>query len=63
VIHIRHLTPSLATARIAGNLGFDTYVVSDAAATFDKVDLIGNLRTAEEIRTLSLANLRGNTPR
>ncbi len=48
-----------ATARMAGNLGYDTYVVSDGTATFDKVDFHGQLRRAEEVHALSLANLQG----
>jgi nicotinamidase-related amidase len=48
-----------ATARMAGNLGYETYVVSDATATFDKVDFCGRLRSAEEVHALSLANLHG----
>lgn len=47
------------TARMAGNLGYQTYVVSDATATFDKVDFDGQLRSAEEVHALSLANLQG----
>ncbi len=48
-----------ATARMAGNLGYETYVVSDATATFDKVDFLGQHRTAEEVHAMSLANLQG----
>jgi 1-aminocyclopropane-1-carboxylate deaminase/D-cysteine desulfhydrase-like pyridoxal-dependent ACC family enzyme len=48
-----------ATARTAGNLGFQTQVVSDAAFAFDKVDFDGNLRTAAEVHAMSLANLQG----
>ncbi|MEM8810570.1 MAG: cysteine hydrolase family protein [Cyanobacteria bacterium P01_G01_bin.38] len=48
-----------ATVRLAGNLGFDTYVVSDATATFDKRDLDGNLHPAEVVHALSLANMHG----
>jgi nicotinamidase-related amidase len=48
-----------ATARMAGNLGYKTYVVSDATATFDKVDFYGNYHTAEEVQAMSLANLQG----
>jgi len=48
-----------ATARMAGDLGYETYVVSDATATFDKVDYYGNHRTAEEVHAMSLANLQG----
>jgi nicotinamidase-related amidase len=45
------------TVRVAGNLGFDTYVVSDATATFDKVDLDQQLHPAEQVHALSLANM------
>ncbi len=48
-----------ATARMAGDLGLETYVVSDATATFDKVDYSGKPRTAEEVHAMSLANLQG----
>ena len=48
-----------ATARMSGNLGFRTYVVSDATATFDKVDYAGVLRSADEVHAMSLANLDG----
>ena len=47
-----------ATARMAGNLGYETYVVSDATATFDKVDFSGQRRPAEDVHALSLANLQ-----
>jgi len=46
-----------ATARTAGNLGFDTHVVADATFTFDKLDYAGVLRTAAEVHAMSLANL------
>jgi nicotinamidase-related amidase len=52
-----------ATARVAGNLGFDTIVVSDATATFDKQDLNGQCHTAETVHALSLANLEGEYAR
>lgn len=48
-----------ATARMAGDLGYETYVVSDATATFDKVDFLGKHHTAEEVHAMSLANLQG----
>jgi len=48
-----------ATARMAGNLGFETYVVSDATFTFAKADWDGRPRTAEEVHAMSLANLHG----
>jgi Amidases related to nicotinamidase len=48
-----------ATARMAGNLGFDTRVVADATFTFARRDYAGRLRTAEEVHDMSLANLSG----
>lgn len=48
-----------ATARMAGNLGFDTRVVADATFTFPKRDRSGRLWTAQEVHDLSLANLAG----
>lgn len=48
-----------ATARMSGNLGFKTYVVSDATATFNKKDYNGVLRTADEVHAMSLSNLEG----
>lgn len=48
-----------ATARTAGNLGFDTQVVSDATFAFDKVDYAGTKRTAAEVHAMALANLDG----
>ena len=47
-----------ATARMAGNLGFNTLVVADATATFARPDFNGVLRTAEEVHAMSLANLQ-----
>jgi nicotinamidase-related amidase len=48
-----------ATVRVAGNLGFKTYVVSDATATFDRVALDGKLHHAEDVHAHSLANMQG----
>lgn len=48
-----------STARTAGNLGFDTWVVEDACFTFDKADYFGNARSAEEVHGMSLGNLHG----
>ena len=45
------------TARMSGNLGFDTYVVSDATATFDRTGPDGKLYEADEIHDLSLVSL------
>jgi nicotinamidase-related amidase len=47
------------TTRMAGNLGFDTYLVSDACATFDRVGPDGITYPAEHIHAVSLANLHG----
>ncbi len=47
------------TARMAGNLGFDTYFVSDATATFDRVGPDGVRHTAEDIQAMTLSNLNG----
>jgi len=48
-----------ATVRMAGNLGFETYLVEDACFTFARPDWEGRLRTAEEVHAMSLANLSG----
>ena len=48
-----------ATVRSAGNLGFDTIVVSDACFTFAKKDHAGVPRSADEVHAMSLANLEG----
>jgi len=48
-----------ATVRMAGNLGFETYLVADACFTFARKDFHGRLRTADEIHSMSLANLAG----
>jgi nicotinamidase-related amidase len=47
-----------ATVRMAGNLGFQTYLVSDACFTFARRDFHGRLRTADEVHSMSLANLK-----
>lgn len=46
------------TARMAGNLGFETWVVSDATAAFDRLGLDGRMRTAEEVHQAALSDLR-----
>ena len=52
-----------ATARVAGNLGFDVYVVSDATFTFDRAALDGSQHKAEDVHAHSLANLNGEYAR
>jgi nicotinamidase-related amidase len=47
------------TTRMAKNLGFTPYIVSDATATFDRVSFDGKLYTAEEIHQLALVSLHG----
>ena len=47
------------TARVAGDLGFDTWVVSDATATFDRLGPDGVPYSAEQIHAISLADLHG----
>jgi len=45
------------TARMAGNLGFDTRVVADATATFERTGIRGQHYTAEEMHDTALASL------
>ena len=45
------------TTRMAGNLGFDTFVVADATATFNKKGLQGQNYSAELIHETALASL------
>jgi nicotinamidase-related amidase len=47
------------TARMAGNLGFDTYVVADATATFERLGADGRLRRADEVHNAALGDLHG----
>jgi nicotinamidase-related amidase len=47
------------TTRMAGNLGFDTFLVSDATATFNKKGPEGQNFTAELIHATALASLNG----
>ncbi len=48
-----------ATVRMAGNLGFETYLAEDACFTFGRKDWNGVERTADEVHAMSLANLHG----
>jgi len=48
-----------ATIRMAGNLGFDTFLVEDTTFTFGRKDWDGVLRSASEVHAMSLANLDG----
>jgi nicotinamidase-related amidase len=46
------------TTRMAGNLGYETYLVSDATATFNKKGIDGQNYSAELIHQTALASLR-----
>ena len=45
------------TVRMAGNFGFDTYVISDATATFNRIGVLGEQYDSETIHGTTLANL------
>ncbi|MGD8427176.1 MAG: cysteine hydrolase family protein [Balneolaceae bacterium] len=47
------------TTRMAGNLGFETYLVEDATAAFGRIDQNGRHYDADEIHAVSLANIHG----
>jgi nicotinamidase-related amidase len=47
------------TTRMAGNLGFESFVVDDATATFDRTGPDGRHYAAAEIHAISLASLHG----
>jgi nicotinamidase-related amidase len=47
-----------ATARMAGELGFKTTVISDATACFNKTGVDGTVYSAELIHQISLSNLK-----
>jgi nicotinamidase-related amidase len=46
------------TARMAGNLGFRTLVLADATATFDRANLDGRIRPAEDVHNAALSDLQ-----
>lgn len=46
------------TTRMAANFGFDTFIVSDATATFNKKGLEGQNYSAELIQETALASLK-----
>jgi nicotinamidase-related amidase len=50
-----------ASARHAADLGYQVFVVADACRAADMVDLSGRLWPAEDVRALSLAQLKGET--
>jgi nicotinamidase-related amidase len=47
------------TARMAGNLGYDTFVVADATAAFDRPNLDGTIRPAADVHLNALSDLQG----
>lgn len=47
------------TVRMAGNLGFTTFLVSDATAAFECLDIDGKMRAASEVHASALSDLSG----
>lgn len=47
------------TARVAGNLGYDTHFVIDATHTFDRASPTGKMWTAEDLSEITATNLHG----
>jgi len=47
------------TTRMAGNLGFDTALVSDATATFGRTSASGEVFSAEQVHNINLLSLDG----
>ena len=47
------------TVRMAGNLGFDTYLVHDACATTNRVGIDGVDHEPEAVHAMTVANLHG----
>lgn len=47
------------TARVAGNLGYDTYFVIDATHSFDRPALDGTILPAATLSAVTAANLHG----
>lgn len=52
-----------ATVRMAGNLGFETWLVADACFTFGRKDYRGVPHDAETVHAMSLANMDGEYAR
>jgi nicotinamidase-related amidase len=48
-----------STARLAGDLGFETYVVHDATAAFEMEGYDGRRFSAEDVHAVTLVNLQG----
>lgn len=47
------------STRMAGNFGFNTYLIEDAVATFDKIGVNGEKYPAQLIHDTALASLNG----
>ena len=45
------------SARMAANLGFNAFVVSDATATFNRVGQDGSIYSAQDVHNVALASL------
>ena len=52
-----------STARMAANLGFDTTIVADATATFDRMGMNEQIIPAEQVHECALASLQGEFAR
>ena len=50
------------TVRMAGNLGFEVYLLSDATATLDRAGIDGRNRPADEVHAAALSHLHGESP-
>ncbi len=48
------------STRMAGDYGFDTYLIADATATFDRIGINGEIFSAEIIHQTALANLHND---
>jgi nicotinamidase-related amidase len=46
------------TVRMAGNFGYETILISDATATFDRIGINGEKYSSEIIHNTTLANLK-----
>lgn len=46
------------TARMAGNFGFDTFLVRDATATFERLGLDGRMRPAQQVHDGALSDIK-----
>ena len=47
------------TARMAGNLGYATFVAADATAAFDRAGIDGTIRRAADVHDAALSDLHG----